>query len=100
MKESKTAMPMRVGLIGAGVMGRAHAQALSSVPQAQIVAVADPILERAQELAGPYKAQAYVDYRDLLDDVDAVWVCTPSFLHRGPAESGGGAGQHPFVEEP
>ena len=58
MKESKTGMPMRVGVIGAGVMGRAHAQALSSIPRAQIVAVADPILERARELASRYTAQA------------------------------------------
>ena len=78
-------MLIRVGLIGAGVMGRAHAQALSSVPQAQIVAVADPLLERARELANRYRAQAYADYRDLLDDVDAVWICTPSFLHREQA---------------
>src|SRR5947207_4321932 len=100
MKESKTGMLIRVGLIGAGVMGRAHAQALSSVPQAQIIAVADPILERAQALAGPYKAQAYADYRDLLDDVDAVWICTPSFLHCEQATTAAAAGKHLFVEKP
>ena len=100
MKEMTTAMLTRVGLIGAGVMGHAHAQALSSVPQAQIVAVADPLLERARELANRYRAQAYADYRDLLDDVDAVWICTPSFLHREQAETGAAAGKHLFVEKP
>src|SRR3954463_9855503 len=100
MKESKTAMLLRVGVIGAGVMGRAHAQALSGILQAQIVAVADPILERARDLAGRYKAQAYADYRDLLDDVDAVWICTPSFLHREQAETSAAAGKHLFVEKP
>ena len=93
-------MLTRVGVIGAGVMGRAHAQALSSIPQAQIVAVADPILERARDLAGRYKAQAYADYRDLPDDVDAVWICTPSFLHREQAETSAAAGKHLFVEKP
>ena len=93
-------MVLRVGLIGSGVMGGAHAQALSSVAQAQIVAVADPILERARDLAGRYKAQAYADYRDLLDDIDAVWICTPSFLHREQAETSAAAGKHLFVEKP
>lgn len=93
-------MTVRIGLIGAGVMARAHAEALSSIADARLVAVADPIVERASEVAGLCNAQPYADYRDLLDDVDAVWVCTPPFLHREQAETCAAAGKHLFVEKP
>jgi predicted dehydrogenase len=64
------------------------------------VAVADPLLERAQEVAGVHQAPAYADYRDLLDAVDAVWICTPPYLHREQAETCAAAGKHLFIEKP
>jgi predicted dehydrogenase len=93
-------MLMRIGLIGAGVIGRSHAEALRRVTDAHVVAVADPVLERAAEVAALHNAQAYADYHDLLDGVDAVWLCTPPFLHRAQAETCAAAGKHLFVEKP
>jgi predicted dehydrogenase len=93
-------MPIRIGLIGAGVMARDHAYAMVDVAGAQVVAVADPIAERAAEVASLHGAQAFADYHDLLDSVDAVWICTPPFLHREQAETCAAAGKHLFVEKP
>jgi predicted dehydrogenase len=93
-------MTIRIGLIGAGVMARDHARALVGVPGSQVVAVADPITERAAEVASLHGAQVYADYHDLLDSVDAVWICTPPFLHREQAETCAAAGKHLFVEKP
>lgn len=93
-------MSIRIGLIGAGVMARDHAAGLVGAIGGEVVAVADPIVERAEEIARTHNARAYADYRDLLDAVDAVWICTPPFLHREQAESCAAAGKHLFVEKP
>lgn len=93
-------MPIRIGLIGAGVMARDHARALVDVAGAQVVAVADPIADRAAAVASLHGARTYADYHDLLDSVDAVWICTPPFLHREQAETCAAAGKHLFVEKP
>src|SRR5690349_9008065 len=93
-------MSIRIGLIGAGVMARDHARALVDVAGARVVAVADPIAGRAAEVASLHGAKAYADYHDLLDNVDAVWICTPPFLHREQAETCAAAGKHLFVEKP
>ncbi len=93
-------MSLRIGLIGAGTMAASHAQSLVGVSGAQVVMVADPLLERAQELAKLHGAQACSDYRDGLDAVDAVWISTPPFLHREQAETCAAAGKHLFMEKP
>jgi predicted dehydrogenase len=93
-------MPIRIGLIGAGGMARDHACALAGVAGAQVVAVADPIAERAGEVAHLLGARTCANYHDLLGDVDAVWICTPPFLHREQAEVCAAAGKHIFVEKP
>src|SRR5205085_2729648 len=93
-------MSLRIGMIGAGTMAQDHAAALAEVAGARLVAVADPLLERTQAMAARHDATAYADYRDLLDGVEAVWICTPPFLHREQAETCAAAGKHLFVEKP
>ncbi|GAC1394880.1 MAG: Gfo/Idh/MocA family oxidoreductase [Chloroflexota bacterium] len=91
---------LRIGLIGAGTMASSHAQALAVVRGARITRIADPLVERAQELAAVHGAEAVADYRDLLDSVDAVWIATPPYLHREQAEVCAAAGKHLFMEKP
>jgi predicted dehydrogenase len=93
-------MSTRIGLIGAGTMASSHAQALRDIAGARVVAVADPLLERAQEVAGVLGAHAYAHYHELLDEVDAVWICSPPFLHHEQAQTCAAAGKHIFLEKP
>jgi predicted dehydrogenase len=58
------------------------------------------VVERARDVAQMCDAQSYADYRDMLDGVDAAWICTPPFLHREQAETCAAAGKHLFVEKP
>jgi predicted dehydrogenase len=77
--------PIRLAIIGSGHRGWAHLAILKSLPQYQVVALADPtpeFLDRGASLAPG--ARTYSDYRNLLkerNDIDAVVVITPSFLH-------------------
>ncbi|MBM3498369.1 MAG: hypothetical protein FJX74_06825, partial [Armatimonadetes bacterium] len=76
--------PLRVALVGAGGIGRAHRNAWAKVPGAQIVAVVDVDLDRAQTMAAELDAPAFVDHAAMLSAVapEVVDVCTPPAMHR------------------
>ena len=90
------------GLVGCGRVAPRHAQALAELPGARLVAVADVIESRAQRFAKEYRAEAYTDYRRLLErrDLDAVSICTPSGMHAAMAIEAMQAGRHVLVEKP
>jgi predicted dehydrogenase len=91
----------RVGLVGAGNVARRHAQVLAGFHDVEIVGVADPDRDRAEQLAAECGAPAFGDHDALLAaEPDAVYVCVPPFAH-GAAESAlVGAGRALFVEKP
>lgn len=75
---------IRLGLIGCGRISKNHFDAISQIPEAEFVAVADVIEEKAQAMAAQYGITAiYQDYRQMLqqEKLDAVTICTPSGLH-------------------
>ncbi len=84
----------RIGLIGAGVVGKMRARVLGS----RLVAVADPDRQAAQSLG----ANTYTDYRELLEHpgLQAVVVATPAHLHRDMVEAALKAGLHVLCEKP
>jgi predicted dehydrogenase len=93
---------LRFGIIGAGNIANIHAQALRDLPMARLVAVADPIVERARSFAEQWQIQAYADFRELLQrpDLDVVCICTPSGLHAPQGIAAAEAGKHVVVEKP
>jgi len=93
---------LKVGVIGIGAIGKVHLDAYAAFPdRARIVAVCDPLKDRADEAAGKYGAKSFTDYRDLLScDVDAVSVCVPNALHREIAVASLKAGKHVLLEKP
>jgi predicted dehydrogenase len=95
-------MSVRIGIIGAGRMGNLHTGHLLKNPDAAIVAAADILPERAEALAARTGGKAYTDYRQMLDkeQLDAVYVCTPT---RGHAEHAVAVAERKlalFVEKP
>jgi predicted dehydrogenase len=93
---------LRFGIIGCGVIGRIHAEAISSLPDAQLVAVADVIPKRAHELAEKFHVTPYGDFQEMLahEELDVVDICTPSGLHREHACQVMRSGRHVIVEKP
>jgi predicted dehydrogenase len=95
--------PVNCAVIGLGDQGREILRALSTVPGAVVRAICDrhrPADKRALELAP--KAKATTDYRRLLDDkeVRAVWVATPSHLHKDIVLAALAADKHVYCEAP
>lgn len=93
---------LRVAIIGAGQVAERHAESYAANPDAQVVAVVDPLLERAEVLAARLGATAHVSYEDVLasGSVDAVSVCVPHNLHLDVARAASRAGVHILMEKP
>jgi predicted dehydrogenase len=91
---------LRVGVVGVGHLGQHHARILASLPEVDLVAVADSRPEQAQTIADKYGTRAVGDYRQLLDQVDAVSVAVPTVLHREVAGTFLARGIPTLVEKP
>ena len=95
---------IKIGLIGAGRIGRLHAANLSyRVSGAEIVAVADVFPEAAKRCAQELSiSSAVADPRQILDDprIDAVFICTSTDTHASLIEQAAEAGKHVFCEKP
>jgi len=92
----------RVGLIGAGLIANRHLGNLLEFPDVDVVAVADPTLERAEALAGRCGASAYSTHDEMIaaERLDAVYICVPPFAHGAPELAAIDAGLPFFVEKP
>ena len=92
---------MRVGIIGIGFIGAAHIEALRRLGYVDVVALADA--QGAEEKAAQlYVPKGYSDYKEMLDreNLDAVHICTPNFLHYEMAMAAMERGIHVMVEKP
>jgi predicted dehydrogenase len=87
-------------VIGAGYLGRFHAQKYAALEQAELVAIADPDAQARERLAAELGVAGIADYRELLGRVDAVSVVTPTPLHFAIARDFLDAGAHVLVEKP
>jgi predicted dehydrogenase len=69
----------QVGIVGAGVIAHRHAGVLARFEDVEVRALADPVLERAEELAAHVSAAAYLSHLDMRDaeDLDAMYGGRP-----------------------
>ncbi len=102
MPDNKKSEPLRFGLVGCGVIGPVHAEALASLPDALLVAAVDLEIERAQKLTAKYGGTPYQALQSMLERerLDVVIVCTPSGLHGEHACQVMRSGLHVIVEKP
>ncbi len=92
--------PLSFGLIGAGWIGSFHAETLASrLPNARLVAVADPVPGAAERFSAP---RAYRDPLELIADpsIEAVAICSPAASHADLVVAAAQAGKHVFCEKP
>ncbi|XOI99745.1 Gfo/Idh/MocA family protein [Paenibacillus polymyxa] len=94
---------IKVAVFGCGAIAeRRHIPEYAANENVELVAFADPIVERAEKMAETYGGKAYSSYEELLanETVDAVSVCTPNYLHAPMAIAAANAGKHVLVEKP
>ncbi len=95
--------PVRIGLIGAGRIGTHHATTLARrLPEAELVAVADPFEASARRLGAALGVEWLTDSQALIDDprVEAVAITCASTAHADLVVAAARAGKAVFVEKP
>jgi myo-inositol 2-dehydrogenase/D-chiro-inositol 1-dehydrogenase len=97
-------MTVRIGLIGAGRIGRVHAEHLANrIPEANLVAVSDIFVEAAEKLASDFQIPAaYKDHRRMMEDktIEAVVICSSTDTHAMMIAEAATVGKHIFCEKP
>ena len=97
-------MAVRVGVVGAGTISRGHVAGLIDTPTAEVVAVCDPVVERAEAAAAKIGTgcKVFTDYHDMLDstDLDCVFLLIPPYVRDDHEFLALERGLHIFVEKP
>src|SRR5665647_1195250 len=92
--------PMRIGLVGLGKMGQNHLRVLSMLNSVELVFVYDLDATAAVRLAAAYGVKTHADLEQLLPQVDAVVICTPTVTHGDYIRKAAGHVKKIFVEKP
>jgi predicted dehydrogenase len=91
---------LRAAVIGAGYLGRFHAQKYAALPDVKLVAVCDSGADVVARVAAELGCASCGDYRELLGNVEVVSVVTPTPSHFEIAAAFLRAGAHVLVEKP
>jgi len=72
---------IKIGVIGVGYLGMQHARILSYLEEAELKCVADIDMNRAMQIGNRHGVKYYKNYEDMLDEIDAGIVATPTSDH-------------------
>lgn len=103
-KKIQPGATVKVGVLGAGAWAEfAHLPGYKRDPRCELVAIADPVVERAQAFAAKFGIpHVYASHEELIAraDIDVVDVCTPSATHFELSWAALTAGKHVLCEKP
>ena len=93
--------PLRVGVVGVGVMGSNHARVFGDLPGVKLIGVADPDSKQRDFVSKALGCPAFSGVTPLLaEGVDAVTIAAPTHLHQELALTCIERGVHVLVEKP
>lgn len=94
-------MTLSIALLGAGRIGKVHARAITSNPNAKLVAVADAFPQAAEAISAQYGCPVRtIEEIEGAKDIDAVAICSPTNTHADLIERFARAGKAIFCEKP
>jgi len=93
---------IKLGIVGAGIIGKSHSKAIEENGECILTAVCDTAVEKAEEIASVHNAEVYTDYKEMCEkaDMDAVILNLPHFLHHDATVYFLEKGIHVLVEKP
>ncbi len=92
----------KVGISGAGTIGRVHAEAIAGLERATVVAVAEPREDAGRAFERDFGGTWYPDFDAMLAnaDIDTVIIATPSGIHPAQVVRAAKAGKNIITEKP
>ena len=99
-KINENIIPVKVGVIGIGNMGWHHARVLSLLKAAELVGVADLDEERGSLAMEQFNCDWYKNYKDLLNQVEAICIAVPTLFHHEVGLECLNSGKHVLIEKP
>lgn len=90
----------KIGIIGSGSMGKNHVRVCTELETVELFGVADTDKITVKKVAEKFGTKAFLDYRELLPEIDAAIVATPTVTHHKIAMDLLNNGRHVLVEKP
>ena len=91
---------LRTAVVGVGHLGKEHARILSTLPEVELVGVADVVADQAQAVASRCGTRAFTDFQSLVSQVDAAVIAVPTAHHVTAAAAFLKRGLAVLVEKP
>src|SRR5690606_24598106 len=91
---------VKIGIVGTGYIGNVHGRIYSRDERAEAAALYDIVPERAERTAKTIGGKVCAAREELIDNGDAVLVCSPNKTHKEVALDARAAGRHVFCEKP
>ena len=91
---------LKIGVLGAGHLGKVHIKLLKEIENAKLVGFFDPDYVNAALVEAQYNVKCFGDIASLLAQTDAVVVVTPTKYHYEQAATAMDMGKHVFIEKP
>ena len=91
---------LKIGLLGAGHLGKIHLKCIQMVDQYNLIGFYDPDDQNAKIAEETYGIKRWKDLDDLLESVDVIDIVTPTITHFELAKKAIQYGKHVFIEKP
>lgn len=92
---------VRIGIIGIGHLGKIHLRILKGLPQYfEIIGIYDVDFVEAQKVSDEFDIPKFDVFEDLLQEVDAIDIITPTLFHFEMAQKAIKQSKHVFIEKP
>ena len=91
---------LKIGVIGTGSMGKNHARVCSDIENIELTGIADIDKAAVKKFAEKFDTKAFFNYKDLMSEIDAAIIATPTSSHYDIAMDLLNNGKHVLVEKP
>ena len=91
---------MKIGVAGAGHLGKIHIKLISEIPELELVGIFDVNQENCRKVANEYNVRSFTSYDEMIEQVEAVDIVTPTLSHYDLAIKALKSFKHIFIEKP
>lgn len=91
---------IKIGVVGAGHLGKIHIRLLKEIENCEFIGFHDIDQEVSQSVANEFGIKSFNDFNELLNECDAVDIVTPTLSHHYYATKALRRGKHVFIEKP